>query len=71
MASNTSNSVLNTKPLLLDPINNRFPDDIVIKINNIICDDYIKDIYKALEINFIKNTIKIFFFIMILNLQII
>ena len=32
MASNTSNSVLNTKPLLLDPINNRFPDDIVIKI---------------------------------------
>ena len=60
MASNTSNSVLNTKPLLLDPINNRFPDDIVIKINNIICDDYIKDVYKALEINFIKNTIKIF-----------
>jgi hypothetical protein len=60
MASNTLNSVLNTKPLLLDPINNRFPEDIVIKINNIICDDYIKDIYKALEINFIKNAIKIF-----------
>ena len=60
MTLHISENVLNTKPLLLDLKNNRFPEDIVIKINNIICDDYIKDIYKALEINFIKNAIKIF-----------
>ena len=56
----TSENVLNTKPLLLELKNNRFPEDIVIKINNIICDEYIKKIYEALEKNFIKNIIKIF-----------
>ena len=55
-----SHNVLHTKPLLLDPLNNRFPEDIVIKINNIICDEYIKGVYKALENNLIKNVIKIF-----------
>jgi hypothetical protein len=62
MTSHTSDSanVLNTKPLLLDPINNRLPEDIVSKINNLICDEYIKRIYEALEKNLIKNTIKIF-----------
>ena len=55
-----SPNVLHTKPLLLDAMNNRFPEDIIIKINNIICDDYIKKIYKALEENLIKNVIKIF-----------
>jgi hypothetical protein len=62
MTSHTSDSanVLNTKPLLLDPINNRLPEDIVNKINNLICDEYIKRIYEALEKNLIKNTIKIF-----------
>ena len=53
-------NVLNTKPLLLDADNNWFPEDIVIKINNIICDEYIKKIYEALEKNLIKNVIKIF-----------
>jgi len=60
MASYTSDNVLNTKPLLLNPINNRLPEDIVIKINNLICDEYIKRIYESLEKNLIKNTIKIF-----------
>lgn len=60
MASHTSANVLNTKPLLLDPINNKLPEDIVIKINNLICDEYIKRIYEALEKNFLKNIIKIF-----------
>jgi hypothetical protein len=55
-----SPNVLHSKPLLLDVENNRFPEDIVIKINNIICDDYIKRIYEALEKNLIKNIIKIF-----------
>jgi hypothetical protein len=59
MASPNPN-VLNSKPLLLDAVNNRFPEDIVIKINNIICDEYIKRIYEALENNLIKNTIKMF-----------
>jgi hypothetical protein len=62
MTSHTSDSenVLNTKPLLLDPINNKLPEDIVIKINNLICDEYIKKIYEALEKNLIKNILKIF-----------
>ena len=60
MVSRVSHNVLHTKPLLLDLHNNRFPEDIVIKINNIICDDYIKRIYEALENNLIKNVIKIF-----------
>lgn len=59
-APRVSHNVLHTKPLLLDQHNNRFPEDIVIKINNIICDDYIKKIYEALENNLIKNVIKIF-----------
>ena len=59
-APRVSHNVLHTKPLLLEPHNNRFPEDIVIKINNIICDDYIKRIYEALENNLIKNIIKIF-----------
>jgi hypothetical protein len=49
-----------TMPLLLDPLNSKFPDDIVLKINNIICDDYIKKLYLHLENNFIKNIIKTF-----------
>lgn len=56
----THKNILNSKPLLLEPTNNRFPEDIIIKINNIICDEYIKKIYQCLEINFIKNTINIF-----------
>ena len=48
------------KPLLLDPCNSRFPDDIVLKINNIICDDHMKEVYIYLEKNFIKNIIKTF-----------
>jgi hypothetical protein len=60
MTLHTSENVLNTKPLLLDLKNNRFPEDIVIKINNIICDEYMKKIYERLENNFIKNIIKIF-----------
>jgi hypothetical protein len=58
--SQTYKNILNSKPLLLDPINNKFPEDIVIKINNIICDEYIKKIYQYLENNFIKNIIEIF-----------
>lgn len=49
-----------TKPLLLDPCDCRFPEDIVIKINNIICDEYIQRIYERLEGNFIRNVMKIF-----------
>jgi hypothetical protein len=60
MAALPNPNVLNSKPLLLDAVNNRFPEDIVIKINNIICDEYIKRIYEALENNLIKNTIKMF-----------
>lgn len=48
------------KPLLLDSYNSRFPDDIVTKINNIICDDHMKQVYIHLENNFIKNIIDIF-----------
>lgn len=53
-------SVLTTRPLLLDPVNSRFPDDIVTKINNIICYERIKQIYMQLETNFIKNTMCMF-----------
>ena len=49
-----------TKPLLLDPCNSRFPEDIVLKINNIICNDHMKEVYIYLEKNFIKNIIDIF-----------
>lgn len=49
-----------TKPLLLDHCNSRFPEDIVLKINNIICDDHMKEVYIYLEKNFIKNIIKAF-----------
>jgi len=48
------------KPLLLDAVDSRFPEDIVIKINNIICDEYIRKIYERLETNLIRNVIKIF-----------
>lgn len=48
------------KPLLLDSCNSRFPDDIVVKINNIICDDHMKQVYIYLEKNFITNIIKTF-----------
>ena len=58
--SQTYKNILNSKPSLLEPTNSRFPEDIVIKINNIICDEYIKKIYQSLEINFIKNIINIF-----------
>ena len=53
-------NILLTRPLLLDPVNSRFPDDIVIKINNIICDERIKRIYERLEANFIRNTMCMF-----------
>ena len=59
MLSYTSEKVLNDKPLLLED-NNRFPDDITIKINNIICDEYIRKKYIILEHNFIKNIIGMF-----------
>ena len=49
-----------TKPLLLDANDCRFPEDIVIKINNIICDEYIQKIYERLKTNLIRNIIKIF-----------
>ena len=49
-----------TKPLLLDPHNSKFPEDIVVKINNIICDDHMRFVYIYLEKNFIKNIINIF-----------
>lgn len=48
------------KPLLLDANGSRFPEDIVIKINTILCDEYIQKIYERLESNFIRNVIKIF-----------
>jgi hypothetical protein len=54
-----SASILKDKPLLLED-NNRFPDDIIFKINNIICDEYIKEKYINLEHNFIKNIIGMF-----------
>jgi len=60
MSTETSENILSKKPLLLDPINSKFPDDILIKINNIICDEYIQKIYIQLEKNFIKNIINIF-----------
>ena len=62
MASYSANmeDILTTRPLLLDPINNRLPEDIVIKINNIICDERIKQIYARLESNFIRNTMCMF-----------
>ena len=60
MASKTLSNLLIFKPMLLDPKYCCFPEDIVIKINNIICDEYIKQIYVALEHNFIKNSIGIF-----------
>jgi hypothetical protein len=53
-------SILRTRPLLLDPVNSIFPEDIVIKINNIICDERIKQIYARLESNFIRNTMCMF-----------
>jgi hypothetical protein len=53
-------SILTTRPLLLDKVNSRFPEDIVIKINNIICDERIKQIYARLESNFIRNTMCMF-----------
>ena len=48
------------KPLLLDAKDCWFPEDIVIKINNIICDEYIQRIYERLETNLVRNMIKIF-----------
>lgn len=54
-----STSILNDKPLLLED-NNIFPDDITIKINNIICDEYIREKSIILEHNFIKNIIGLF-----------
>lgn len=60
MSTETSENILSKKPLLLDPINSKFSDDILIKINNIICDEYIQKIYIQLEKNFIKNIINIF-----------
>jgi hypothetical protein len=53
-------NILNSKPLLLEHTNNKFPEDIVIKINNIICDEYITIIYQYLETNYIKNIIDMF-----------
>jgi hypothetical protein len=60
MSTKTSENILSKKPLLLDPNNSKFPEDILIKINNIICDEYIQKIYIQLEKNFIKNIINIF-----------
>ena len=60
MSTKTSENILSKKPLLLDPINSKFPDDILMKINNIICDEYIQKIYIQLEKNFIKNIINMF-----------
>ena len=48
------------KPILLDPFNSRFPDDIVLKINNIICDDHMKEVYIHFEKNFIRNITRTF-----------
>jgi hypothetical protein len=60
MSAETYENILSRKPLLLDPNNSKFPEDILIKINNIICDEYIQKIYIQLEKNFIKNIINIF-----------
>lgn len=60
MSTETFENILSKKPLLLDPINSKFSDDILIKINNIICDEYIQKIYIQLEKNFIKNIINMF-----------
>ena len=59
MLSYTYEKIINDKPLLLED-NNRFPDDITIKINNIICDEYIRGKSIILEHNFIKNIIGFF-----------
>ena len=60
MPAKTTENILNTKPLLLDAYNCNFPEDIIIKINNILCDEYIKQIFDCLQNNFIKNIIYIF-----------
>ena len=60
MPAKTTKNILNTKPLLLDAYNCNFPEDIIIKINNILCDEYIKQIFDCLQNNFIKNIIYIF-----------
>ncbi len=60
MPINTSENILKTKPLLLELHSCNFPEDIIIKINNIICEEYIKLIYESLQNNFIKNIIYIF-----------
>lgn len=60
MPAKTTENILNTKPLLLDAINCNFPEDIIIKINNILCEEYIKQIFDCLQNNFIKNIIYIF-----------
>jgi len=53
-------NILNTKPLLLESHSCNFPEDIIIKINNILCEQYIKQIFDILQNNFIKNIIYIF-----------
>ena len=58
--SQTYKNIMDSKPLLLDPKNSIFPEDIVIKINNYVCEDYLKITYQNLETNFIKNIINIF-----------
>ena len=58
--SQTYKNIMDSKPLLLDPKYCIFPEDIVIKINNYVCEEYLKIIYQSLEINFIKNIINIF-----------
>jgi hypothetical protein len=58
--SQTYKNIMDSKPLLLDPKYNIFPEDIVIKINNYVCEEYLKIIYQSLETNFIKNIINIF-----------
>ena len=58
MPAKTTKNILNTKPLLLDAYNCNFPEDIIIKINNILCDEYIKQIFDCLQNNFIKNIMK-------------
>jgi len=60
MTIRTSENILKTKPLLLETHSCNFPEDIIIKINNILCEEYIKLIYDSLQNNFIKNIIYIF-----------
>jgi hypothetical protein len=60
MATKTTDNILNTKPLLLESHSCNFPEDIIIKINNILCEEYIKLIFDSLQNNFIKNIIYIF-----------